>query len=135
MNASEKPALVPSLATAGTLVGIVLLLLAFVAAVALYSAADRCLAAAKDLKRSRPTRVETRHLAFAVPSTWARYSVEADDVYMYRSPADDLPLMFCTAQCDASYAYRALDTNPSLVLRQLRPTLCLLYTSPSPRDS
>ena len=126
MNANEKPVIVPSLATAGTLVGVVLLLFAFVAAILLYSAADRYLGAAKALRTKRATRIETSYLVLNVPASWARYAQDGDDVYMYRSATDGLPLLFTTAQRDAAFAYRALDTNPSLVQRQLKPTFARL---------
>ncbi len=126
MHANEKPVIVPSLATAGTFVWTIVLVLAFVAAIALYSAADRYAGAAKALRTKRPTRVETPYLVLNVPASWARYAQDGDDVYMYKSATDALPILFCTAQRDAAFAYRALDKNPSLVQRQLKPTFARL---------
>ena len=126
MHANEKPVIVPSLATAGTFVWTIVLVLAFVAAIALYSAADRYAGAAKALRTKRPTRVETPYLVLNVPASWARYAQDGDDVYMYQSATDALPILFVTAQRDAAFAYRALDKNPSLVQRQLKPTFARL---------
>ncbi len=126
MNRNDKPTLVPSLATSGTLAWSAVLVAAFLAVVAVYSAVGRLIDAQRVRTTARPTCVKTPFFKTEIPAGWAFYALDDDDLRLYKNALGAPPLVCYSVSRDEAFRYRALDLNPALTARRLTEHLVAL---------
>ncbi len=129
MNQNDRPSLVPTLATTSALIWSLVLVGAFLAALASYTAIDHLLDVLRIHETAHPTSVKTAFYETEIPAGWAYYTLDGNDLRMYKDVFQREPLVCYSVRQDPSFRYRALDLNPALTARRLTDHLVALGLS------
>ena len=122
-KATVKPAVVPTVYSLRAVLGSLVMLAIFGALVCLYNAYDSLSEARARLLEPVPTIVETSLYSVSLPSGWAEYSVDGESITVFKTPGRTIPALHISAERDPSFAYHALDKNPTVILRRVSTSL------------
>lgn len=123
MKQSEKPVIVPNAVSLGGALWTVVLVIYFLAALAVYTRWDRLEAARAELAKPVETPVGNAYFSTTVPAGWNCYEAGTNAVTCYKGDPQTAPMILVWAWRDPANAYRALDLNPALAVRQISALL------------
>ena len=119
MKHPEKPVIVPSAVSLGGVLWGGVLVVYFLAALAVYSCWGRLEAVRAQLAEPVEMPIGNAYFSTTVPAGWRCYEEGTNCVTCYRGDPQTLPMIVVATYRDAANAYRALDRNPALVARQI----------------
>lgn len=119
MSKRTKPTIVPTLLSAKTAAWGAMLVAAFLAFLTLYLACGRRTAVERALATPVRTEVATALVTAKVPAGWEAYSVDGQNLRMYRRSGADVPLIEINVTRSPQNVYCALDGNPALLVRRI----------------
>lgn len=114
MSRENRPVIIPTALSSGTMLWGVVLTLYFLAAYAGYSAWCRLSAAQERLDEPSVIHVEAELFHCTLPSNAVRYSLEGNRLVAYFDATNDTPFVVLSAARDPAISYRAIDANPVL---------------------
>lgn len=114
MSKPIRPVIIPTALSSGTMLWCSVMVLYFLAALALYFAWCRLSEAGRRLAEPSCVHVETELFHCTLPSTAVRYSLEGNRLVAYFDATNDIPVMVLSACRNPAIAYRAIDSNPML---------------------
>ena len=119
MKQPDKPVIVPSVVSMRGALWSGVLVIYFLAALAVYSSWGRLEAVRAQLAKPVETPIGNDCFSSTVPAGWHCYEEGSNFVTCYRGDPQTLPLIVVATYRDAANTYRALDRNPALVARQI----------------
>lgn len=114
MNNTQRPVIVPSALSSGTVLWCIVFGLYFAAALCMYNAWCRLTDAEGRLASPSSVVIDTGLYSCRIPDGVRRYSLDGDRLVMYFSERGSTPLTAMGAIRDPSIKYRAIDINPAL---------------------
>ena len=119
MKQSDKPVIVPNAVSLGGILWTGVLVVYFLAALAVYTQWGRLEAVRAELAKPVETPVGNEYFSTTVPAGWNCYWVGTNVVACYRGETKTAPMFLVSAWRDPANCYRALDLNPALAVRQI----------------
>lgn len=123
MKQPDKPVIVPNAVSLGGILWTGVLVVYFLAALAVYTQWGRLEAVRAELARPVETLVGNADFSTTVPAGWNCYQTGTNVVAFYKGEPRTAPMILVTARRDPANAYRALDLNPALAVRQISALL------------
>ena len=90
----------------------------FLALLGIYNLSDEIGKISDKLKEPVVTTVETEFFKLMLPSGWQEYSITNNVLEIRRTAGERLPFIQVVPQQSPAYAFEALDTNPSVLMRR-----------------
>lgn len=118
MQKNLKATIVPTVLSSRGTLWCVLFVGYFIALLGLYNLSDEIREASDELKKPVVTTVETDFFSLILPADWQEYSLTNNILEVRRVAGRRLPFIQLIPQQDPAYAFVALDTNPSVLLRR-----------------
>lgn len=119
MKQTDKPVIVPSAVSMGGILWGGVLVVYFLAALAVYSCWGHLEDVRAQLAKPVMTPIGNDCFSTTVPAGWRCYEEGTNSVTCYRGDPQTLPMIIIATQRSPVNSYRALDQNPALVARQI----------------
>ena len=118
MQKNLKATIVPTVLSSRGTLWCVLFVGYFVALLGLYNLSDEIRKASDELKKPVATTVETDYFSLTLPDDWQEYSLTNNVLEARRVAGQRLPFIQLIPEQAPAYAFAALDTNPSVLMRR-----------------
>ena len=119
MKQTDKPVIVPTVVSLRGLLWSVVLVIYFLAALAVYVSWGRYDSARAELARPVETPVAGEFFETTVPAGWNCYEQGTNFVSCFKDEVRTLPMFMVATLRDPANAYRAIDLNPALAERRI----------------
>lgn len=118
MQKNLKATVVPTVLSSKGTLWCVLFVGYFFALLGLYNFSDEIRDLSAELKKPVVTTVETDYFSLVLPAAWQEYSLTNGILEVRRVAGQRLPFIQVIPDQDPAYAFVALDTNPSVLMRR-----------------
>ena len=118
MQKNLKATIVPTVLSSKGTLWCVLFVGYFLALLGLYDLSDEIRKVSGELKKPVSTTVETEYFKLDLPPGWQEYSLTNGILEIRRTAGQRLPFIQLIPQQKPAYAYEALDSNSSVLLRR-----------------
>ena len=118
MKNNLKITIVPTVLSSKGTLWCVLFVGYFLVLLGIYNLSDKISKVSAELKKPVVTTVETEYFKLLLPSGWQEYSITNGILEVRRVAGERIPFIELVPQQNPAYAFEALDTNPSVLMRR-----------------